>query len=291
MLKLTIVNYTDPYCTWCWGSEPILRRIKEEYGDQVKITYRMGGLVEDIDKFYDPLNRIGGERWAEQAAAHWLDASRRHGMPVDVKVFEEIKGTFKSTYPANIAYKAAQFQGEELAERFLRRMREAAAAGRRHIHRREILVELAREVGLDPERFSKDFNTRAESAFYEDREECRRAGVTGFPTFRILGGKGREILKVGYTSFDAFVKMFNELAEGNLIRRELEGTDKGILAFIDKYGRAATREVAEVFRMSSSEATRRLEDLESRGEVAKTRAGNGHFWSLAKFVKITKVQK
>ena len=23
---LELIQYTDPYCTWCWGSEPIMRR-------------------------------------------------------------------------------------------------------------------------------------------------------------------------------------------------------------------------------------------------------------------------
>lgn len=118
-----ITEYTDPYCTWCWGSEPILRRIETAYGNQVRISFVMGGLVADIDQFYDPVNRIGGEGWREAVATHWLQASARHGMPVDVRIFTEFSSDFRSTYPANIAVKAAELQGEVLAHRFLRRIR------------------------------------------------------------------------------------------------------------------------------------------------------------------------
>ena len=111
-----VVEYTDPYCTWCWGSEPILRKIQERYGEQVEITFKMGGLVADIGDFFDPLNLIVGEGIFEQVAALWEDASRRHGMPVDSRVFRDLVGEFRSTYPANIAYKAAQMQSQELAE-------------------------------------------------------------------------------------------------------------------------------------------------------------------------------
>lgn len=52
---LEIVSFTDPYCTWCWGSEPILRKIQEVYRTQVSIRFVMGGLVEDMRNFSDPV--------------------------------------------------------------------------------------------------------------------------------------------------------------------------------------------------------------------------------------------
>lgn len=58
---LEIVSFTDPYCTWCWGSEPILRKIEEVYRKQVSISFVMGGLVEDIRNFSDPGAGIVGE--------------------------------------------------------------------------------------------------------------------------------------------------------------------------------------------------------------------------------------
>ena len=42
---LDVIEYTDPYCTWCWGSEPILRKIQERYDGQVSVGFKMGGLV------------------------------------------------------------------------------------------------------------------------------------------------------------------------------------------------------------------------------------------------------
>jgi len=276
---LQLVEYTDPYCTWCWGSEPILRKIREVYGDQVRIAFKMGGLVEDVARFYDPLNRIGGEGMFRQVAEHWLDASRRHGMPVDVRVFEDIEGEFRSTYPANIAYKAAEMQGEDLADRFLRRMREAAAAERRPIHRKEVQVELAREVGLDADAFLRALEDgSAEKAFYADLKECRAQGITGFPTFRITNRTGKGLLLIGYRRFEAFERAFRELAGDALVRKMLDGSEQAILAFVRKYGKVATREVAEVFDLSDREADERLRGLESEGRIQRVAAGNGCFW-------------
>lgn len=274
-----VIEYTDPYCTWCWGSEPILRRIKEIYGNQVKITFKMGGLVEDIGDFYDPLNRIGGEGMFEQVAEHWKDASKRHGMPVDVRVFQDLKGEFRSTYPANIAYKATEMQNQDLADRFLRRMREAAAAELRAIHRVEVQVELAKEVGLDVEKFLHALKTgEAQKAFHEDLKECRDLGITGFPTFYIRNNRGRSVLLTGYQSFESFERVFKNLVGDILVKKAMIATEESFMKFIEKYERVATKEVAELFNLEIKDAEKNLTALVQKGRVVRVKAGNGYFW-------------
>ena len=271
--KLEIIYYTDPYCTWCWGSEPVLRHVQEVYGDQIKIRYKMGGLVKDMDDFYDAYNDISR---IEQVAPHWLEASSKHGMPVDIKVFDEIKSDFKSTYPANIAYKAAQMQDIELADKFLRRMREAAAYEKQPIHKTETLKNLAAQAGLDADRFAKDFKSKeAKQAFMEDITDARSRGIFGFPTFLIKNSKGREMIIKGYRKFDELSGIIGELATEKLVRKK----PADILAFLNKYERAATREVSEVFEMSDEEAEKKLEDLERKGKIKKQPAGNGLMWN------------
>lgn len=137
--SLEILAFTDPVCTWCWGSEPVLRKLETCYGDAVHIRYVMGGLVEDIRAFYDRANDIGGdaERSNAQIARHWLEASERHGMPVRTEGFRLFSADTVSTYPQNIAFKAAELTNPGLAARYLRRMREASAAEARETGRQE----------------------------------------------------------------------------------------------------------------------------------------------------------
>lgn len=269
--KVTIVYYTDPYCTWCWGSEPILRHLVESFGEQIRIVYKMGGLVEDMGRFYDPTNNISR---AEQVAPHWAEASSKHGMPVAVEVWSDFKDEFRSTYPANIAYKAAELQDGELAEKYLRRLREAAAAERRPIHRREVQLELAAAVGLDVDRFAADLDTgAAEEAFRRDLHEARSQGISGFPTF-IVEGDGRRIVLHGYRPYRQFVQAIEHVT-GRALEERPHG---GIGDFVQKYGRIATQEVAEVFGLTREQALARLEELERAGVVRKLPLGNGELW-------------
>jgi len=108
----TITQFTDPTCTWRWGSEPIFRHLETAYGEQVRFRFVVGGLIEDFESFYDPANDISDPG---DVAPHWLEASEHHGMPVDTAIFESDPA--QSTYPVSVAFVAARTQDRALAHR------------------------------------------------------------------------------------------------------------------------------------------------------------------------------
>jgi len=233
----------------------------------------MGGLVRDIDDFYDPQNQIST---MAQVAPHWREASERHGMPVDESVFLDPANDFKSTYPASIAYKAAEFQSRDKADKFLRRLRAGAAAEHKFIHRLEVQKVLAAEVGLDAKQLEEDINNgRAEGAFTDDLREARGRGISGFPTF-LISSNGNEVMVHGYRPYDDFVSIIEKFTGGELVKTE----PKDIISFIKKWGRTATQEIAEAFNMGKPEALSQLEELEKSGDIKRQSAGNGWFWYM-----------
>lgn len=277
--SLEILAFTDPVCTWCWGSEPVLRKLEAVYGDQLRIRYVMGGLVEDIRAFYDRANDIGGdpERSNLQIAQHWLEASARHGMPVRVEGFRLFSAETVSTYPQNIAYKAAELIDPDRAPRFLRRMREASAAEARETGRREVLIEVASEVGLDLAAFLlKLEDGSAERAFREDLEFTRQSGARGFPTF-ILHYGGSALTLRGYQRFESFHAVIDALTGGNLRVHPPDPSPGGILSFIQRYDRVAPVEVDTVFGLAPGHGESVIQALVASGQVQQIPAGNGVF--------------
>jgi putative protein-disulfide isomerase len=265
----TIVQFTDPMCTWCWGSEPIIRRMQTVFGDQVELKYVMGGLVEDFEAFYDPANDISS---AGGVGPHWLEASAQHGMPVDTEIFETDPA--QSTYPASIAFTAARQQDVDLANRYLRRLREAYATEVRNVNRREEQVSLAESVGLDVDAFTAALDDgTARAAFEDDLERTRDAGVRAFPTYRLVGPAG-EREAAGFTPYE-------ELAEALLeVAPSLEPTSPPpVREFVDEYGPVATREVAEVYQHDLGKARQVLHSLVEAGAVSEDARGNGSFWT------------
>ena len=86
-IDIEIIEFTDPACTWCWGSEPILRKLETHYEGNIEINFIMGGLVKDMRSFRDDRNGIGGDlsKVNKEVASHLVEASSRHGMPVEQK--------------------------------------------------------------------------------------------------------------------------------------------------------------------------------------------------------------
>lgn len=279
-ILLKIVSFTDPYCTWCWGSEPILRKIQEVFSEQVDISFVMGGLVEDIRNFGDPGVGIGGDPWYKQVADHWKDASGRHKMPVDEQIYFDIKDDVFSTYPACIAFKAAQLQSEEMGKCYLRRLREGAAVERLVIQRFEVQVQLAEEIGLDINRFSEDLkNGTAEKSFQQDLLECRRIGARGFPSF-LLQCLGEEILLRGYTPYQTFEHWLQILSKGQLKPKVIQSGSSQVFNFITRYGNVAPMEVACVFDMSFENAQKLLNQMAEKGLIFENKVGNGFLYSV-----------
>lgn len=255
---IEITEFTDPYCTWCWGSEPVLRTLKERYGDQLSLRFVMGGLVKDRATFYDPSNNIDGDGMATQLAAHWADASRRHGMPVDLTEFARVVPP--TTWPANIAYLAAKAQDQGLADRYLRRMREAVATESQPLHEIDVLASLAAEVGLDRERFLADYHGEARAAFDADRLECAQRGAQGFPSFMIRVDD-RATMASGYRTVDQMQQLIDLVAGAPVDRATTTFDDLAVLDVVQRYGSVTVREIVEVFTVTPDQARESLERL------------------------------
>lgn len=280
--KVVITNFTDPLCTWCWGLEPVFRKLETHFPGEIEFRYVMGGLVENIEEKWDPANGIGHAdipRINQQIEAHWIDASRRHGMPVKGTGFTLFSREYPSTYPQNIAYKAAQMVDQKKADRFLRRMREASAAEYLMTSHPEVLDQLAKEVGLDLKEFHKYLeNGEAEKAFKEDLKITRAFGVTGFPTCLVSYGDKQYLLR-GYNDYATFVHVIELASDGKVKPIASPKTDDTeMMEFIKDHGRLALAELKEAFDFPDNKAADAwARKMEKDGLVKINPVGESYF--------------
>ncbi len=279
--SLIITNFTDPVCTWCWGIEPVFRKLETHFPGQIEFRYVMGGLVENINHFRDAHNDIGGvrmEQTNQQIITHWLEAAQRHGMPVQSENFALFSPEAPSTYPQNIACKAAQISDPDKADLYLRRLREASAAEARPTTRKDVLVSLAGETGLDLPRFIQALRDgSAEAAFRQDLDLTRSLGVRGFPTFIVAHGNDQIMLR-GYNTFETFVSVIDMATKGRLKPHPPECTDQALLAFLDRHPRLAAEEIRMAFNIDDLQAVETwMKQLADEGEVFIGPAGTSYF--------------
>jgi putative protein-disulfide isomerase len=259
-----LVRYiTDPACPRSWATEPAIRRLQADFGDELSWTYVMGGLAREIQGTGAVYSRL---------IVDWLDLAAESGMPFDPRIWTG--GPIRSTHPACMAVKAAAEQASDGGYAYLRALREGLICFRRKLDTTEALVEEARRVRLDVERFRIDLGSHAiVEAFGADLEEARDAAL---PSLVFVGEDGARHAVHEHQPYAAY----REAAEAAGAKAP-DGDHPGVIDALRRFGRMATREVEEVCGLPGPRVRAELWRLASEWQVKPERVLTGFLWELA----------
>ena len=291
MEKITIYQFTDPVCVWCWGNEPVMRAIDYLYGNKVGVEYIMGGLIEEITTLYDlkGSKRQIIERANAIMAEHWLSASERHGMPVNTRHMALFSERYPSSFPQSIAYEAARRIDSTAAKRLLRRIREATFVEARRTSQIDVLIELAAEVGIDAARFIDEYTTgEAQNDFTQSRMKCRRNGITGFPSY-LIKNASTKISLGGYQNISTFHTIIGRLSEGKIKPRRLGPSLANVTDFMRRYQTAYPVEIEVTFGLDRDRTDLMIDELIRAGRLTSEQVGNGRRLANANAAKAFRV--
>jgi predicted DsbA family dithiol-disulfide isomerase len=167
-----VLHFTDPGCPWAYSAEPFLTALRWRYATGLAWRRVMIGLTESTAQ-YD------ARGYKPERSARGRIRYRRFGMPYAFGVRPRNMATGRACR----AVKAAELQGDQLAEAYLRWLRFGFFTTTLLMDTDDALVELAHRVdGLDPDRLARDLTSDAvESAYQRDWAETRNAAQTGRP--------------------------------------------------------------------------------------------------------------
>jgi predicted DsbA family dithiol-disulfide isomerase len=262
--------YTDPACPWSWALEPAVRRLLNEFGEELSFTYVMCGMARE---FGDPMGIISDA----------LDASDRSGMPVDARLW--LESPPRSSYPACIAVKAAAEQADPAP--YLRRLREGFLCRRRKLDGAEALLEEARAAGgVDLERFRVDLSSHAIlEAFGSDIERAsavpaeHHAAGTGRVTLPSLEFYGEDGSAHGVYGCADYESLRTAAVSAGAVPRS--APPPSVEQALRRLGATATAEVAAVCQLPGPRAPAELWRLATEWKVKAERVGSGELWTLA----------
>ena len=198
-----IIYFSDPLCSYCWGSEPILTRLKRDRGSLFSIEYRMGGLMPDWKMFSD--NPEG----PAIVGKHWPEASEKIGFKIDGAVWKIDPPS--SSYPPSIAFRAAMLQGERRGLEFYFIMREMLFHKRVNIAKRENLFLAAEASGLNLRDFERDLVGKGKELFEEDLNLASTLEVDLFPTYIMSSISGKNARLAGFISYEKLSLTIDEI--------------------------------------------------------------------------------
>ncbi len=263
MSNITIYQFTDPTCIWCWGNEPVLRAIDFLYEQRVNVEFIMGGLVEDITTLFefDGPTPLVIERANARIYENWRKAAARHGMPISNEHMQLYTENYTSSFPQNVAYEAAKRIDKAKAKDFLRRIREATFTECKRTSQIDTLIELASEVDIDAAQFIDHYTYGgAQADFMQDRMKCRRHGITGFPSYLIREGDTNIILG-GYQNLSTLHTIISRLSGGKVKPRKVGPSRANIMSFVKRYHSVYPVEIEVAFALDRARTDLIVEEL------------------------------
>lgn len=281
MKPIVITNYSDPVCVWCWGTEPIFRAMETHYPNLFSIRYVMGGMVRDLSDFNDEENGIGGgdaDKINAQLREHLAESTAVHHMPVAVDKYHLFSERFNSSFPQNIAYKAAQIAAPDQADYFLRRIREATMTEGAVTGDYAVLEKLAEDFGLPMDAYRKALKSgEAEKAFWSDVDEAIAAKVQVFPTVT-LSVSGKKETFGGYYTFADYVSRIRKLSGGTIEPVKPDVSIEHLHRMLTDYRRLAAEEIRCAFAFESKAALESwLTPYLSEGQLKKEPCGTDDY--------------
>lgn len=264
---IQVQYFTDPICSTCWVVQPMLRKLKLEYGQYFDIDYRMGGLLPSWDDYQrGPISK------PTDVAPHWEEVCMIHGIPLDGDIW--LEDPLPSSYPPSIAFKAAQMQDGDLAVVFLRRIKEMVFLEKKNIVDMEYLEKAAFEVGLDSAKFVRDYEEKANEEFRKDLQLAQKMQVGVFPTLIFTNQANQKFESKGYQEYEYLENIILQLVPN----AEKKPINTDPIFLFSNFSTMTNKEFSFLSDTTIEQSDAVLEELYQKGYIDKYESKNGIIW-------------
>ncbi|MCW2118641.1 DsbA family protein [Flavobacterium sp. 7A] len=265
---LKITYFTDPICSTCWVIQPVLRKLKLEYGNYLNFEYLMGGLLPSWDNY-----TRGRIKNATDVAKHWEEVSKEHNTPLDGDIW--IDDPLDSSYPPSIAFKAAQLQSNDKAISFLRRMQEMIFIEKKNISKWPEIEKAALTCGLDSALLFKDLKVKGLGLFQEDLDYAKELNITSFPTILFSIDNEIKTTLAGLHPYEKFEEILRQYLP-DLSKSTIKITPESMFQL---FNNMTESEYAFITNQTVEESQQILSNLFKKGVIKKYDSKNGSFWT------------
>ena len=183
-MKLYYVH--DPMCSWCWAFRPVLLALRQKLPSNIEFIRLLGGLAADSDV---PMN----ENTQQYVIQNWQRIQQQRPDTQFNYNFWTTCLPRRSTYPACRAVIAARKQGLDHDEIMTHAIQKAYYLQARNPSDYTTLNELAQEIGLASDKFSKDLlSDEINNELLNEISTARSLQLNSFPGF-LLVNEEREL--------------------------------------------------------------------------------------------------
>ncbi|GAD90632.1 MULTISPECIES: DsbA family protein [Vibrio] len=192
----------DPMCAWCWGYKPTWQKIESALKGKIDIVYIVGGLAPDSD---EPMPH----EMRTQIASYWNKIESQLGTEFNHEFWSK-NTPRRSTYPACRAMLAARRQDAE--QKMLTAVQHAYYLDAKNPSDNEVLIELAKDIGLDVEKFTFDLTSDdIEQYLKSELRFARSIGGNSFPSLFVADKDTVVELPIEYQDANMTIEQVEQL--------------------------------------------------------------------------------
>ena len=179
--------------------------------------------------------------------------------------------------PLSLAYCAMKMIDEDIAEAYLRRMRECVFAEGRSLSSVDDQVDLAAEFPIDVGQFRDNLDSpEVAVVLQEGVDECRKYGIMSFPTLIMQWGDRRGAVQ-GYRNFEELKYAIAQVTDGDITLSDAEFSTHAVENYVNRFGKAAAREIQTMFSLNDAQLANVMMDLVSTGRYKTQSCGTSYF--------------
>ncbi len=264
---IEIYMFIDPLCPECWALEPIIKKLRIEYGRYFSIKHVLSGRLANLN--------LSSKKNYENIAKVWEKTASRSGMSCDGSLW--LENPVDAPHNVSLALKAAELQGRRAGIRFLRRMQEVVFLEKQNISDLAVLQECAISAGLDVGEFINDMHSEsAAKAFQCDLQITSEMDVTEIPTLVFFNENVEDegIKITGTYPYEVYVQILEEM----LTIKPVKSPPPPLEAFLKFFKFVASKEIAVVYNMPISQIEKEMKKLLLKQMVEQVPAKYGTFW-------------
>jgi putative protein-disulfide isomerase len=200
----TLYYAHDPMCSWCWAFRPSLNALLAELPKQINVIRLLGGLAADNDELMTEETRAYVQR-------NWQVIKQQVPETKFNYDFWDQCQPRRSTYPACRAVIAAREQSKEHESEMILAIQQAYYLQARNPSDISTLIDLAIEIGLDKENFSKDIQSlEIDEILRQEIKQSHRLGLNVFPSLLLDIGEKQIRIEPDYINVDVMLKRMNQ---------------------------------------------------------------------------------
>jgi putative protein-disulfide isomerase len=193
--KKEIVAVLDPMCSWCWGFEPVLERLRDELSDKGEFSLILGGLRNSGEQTWD-------DAFKTYLHTHWRSVEKKTSQRFNLGLLDKEAFDY-DTEPACRAVVTVRVMDKKKQFSFFTALQKAFYVKGADITQMDVIADIVESEGIDKSEFVRLFvSDEMKEKTKADVYKARSMGANVFPSLVLIDEEGHLCVVKGYKSYE-----------------------------------------------------------------------------------------